>query len=99
MHVFSFVKLHRKYDSVYNENRRLKQYETELLASLNARDQKCKELEDKCNKIQEDVEGKTKEKIVSQQAKYREFKVELDKIIKTLNADADVSICNYCKVI
>lgn len=54
--------------------------------------QKCKELE---GKTQENVERKTKEGIASQQSKYREFKVELDKIIKMLDKNADVSNHNY----
>lgn len=41
------------------------------------------------------MEGKTKENIASQQNKYREFTVELDKIIKMLDKNADVSNYNY----
>ena len=55
-------------------------------------DQKYKELEEKCKRKQEDMEGKTQEGIVNQQ-KYKEFKFDLDKIIKTLDIDASVS--NY----
>ena len=38
------------------------------------------------------MEGKLWEGIANQQSKYREFKVELDKIIKALDLDAFVSI-------
>ena len=94
-----FLKLNRKYGNLVGENQRLKQNEHMLLTSLNTRDQKCKELEDKCKRIQKDVEEKTKEGIVNQQKEYRELKVELEKIIKTLDIDAHVSNYCYCQMI
>jgi len=63
-----------------------------MLASLKAWEQKCKELEKKCDEMQEDSEGKTKERIANQQSKYKELKMVLDKVIKTLNIDSDVSM-------
>jgi len=38
------------------------------------------------------MEGKMKERIASQQTKYKELKEELTAVIKTLNEDVDVSI-------
>ena len=54
-------------------------------------EQRCKELEEKYG-VQEDMEGKMKERIASQQTKYKELKEELTAVIKTLNEDVDVSI-------
>jgi len=55
-------------------------------------EQRCKELEERYS-VQEDVEGTLKERIASQQTKYKELEVELTAVIKTLNRHADVSIC------
>ena len=85
------IQLHGKHDSVLDENERLKQNEIKLLEGLNTMDQKYKELEEKCRRKLEDMEGKTQEGIVNQQ-KYKEFKFEIDKIIKTLDIDASVSL-------
>jgi len=54
-------------------------------------EQRCKELEERYS-VQEDVEGKTKEKSASKQTKYKELKEDLTEVIKTLNRDTDVSI-------
>ena len=86
-----FVKLNRKYGNVVDENQRLKQNEHMLLTSLDTRDQKCKELEGKCKRIQKELEEKKQKGIVKQQSKDKELKVELDEIIKTLDIDANVS--------
>lgn len=48
--------------------------------------------------MEEDAEQKTKEKIAAQQTKFRELKVGLDKVIKTLNKDAKVIIIQYKNV-
>ena len=94
---FSFVQLHRKCYSALDENRRLKQDESRLLTSINMHDQKCKELEVKCKKIKEDTEETIKERIANQRTKYKEFKVQLNEIIKALSkeSDADVSMYNH----
>ena len=69
-----------------------------MFTILLTKEQRCKELEEKCNKIQEDAESKTKERIVGQQSRFRELKVALDKVIKTLNKDAEVIIIQYKKL-
>ena len=84
------IQVNKKYESVLDENKKLKKDESNLLDSLKIWEQKYKELEEK--NILEDVEEKTKERIASQQSKCRELKVTLDKVIKTLNKDTDVSV-------
>ena len=66
-----------------------------MLTILQTQEQRCKELEEKSNKMQEDAERKTKERIAGQQGKFRELKEALDKVIKTLNKDAEVIIVLY----
>ena len=56
------------------------------------RKKKNEELEEICNKMQEDAEGKIKERMGSQQSEFREIKVALDKVVKTFDIDAGVSI-------
>ena len=62
---------------------------------IQTQEQRCKELDEKCNKIEKDVERETKERIVDQQSKFKKLKVTLDKVIKTLNQDAKVIIIQY----
>ena len=42
--------------------------------------------------MQEDVEGKTKERIASQQRKCKELKAALDIVLKTFDKNVEVSI-------
>ena len=62
---------------------------------IQTQEQRCKELDEKCNKMEEDAEQKTKERIADQQSKFKTLKVALDKVIRTLNKDAEVIIIQY----
>lgn len=66
-----------------------------MLTGLQTWKQRYNELEERCNKMQEDVEGKTKQRIASQQSKFREIKVALDEVITTFNKDAEVTIVQH----
>ena len=73
--------------SVIDENQKLKQAEHNLFASLQG-----KEFEEMQNNKQVDAEGKINEKFGSQLKKLRELNVALDKVVKTFDVDAEVSI-------
>jgi len=82
------------YESVFNENKKLKHDETNLCASLQTQTEKYKELQKLYNKVQEDTEGKSiKERLKNYQSEFREIQVELDKAVKAFNIDAEV--CMY----
>ena len=69
----------------------MKKDESDLLASLQTWEQKCKKLEERSNKIQEDVEEKIKQRIANQHSKNKNLKAALGKVIKTIDKDAEVS--------
>lgn len=73
--------------SVLDENNRLKQDESKLLSNLEMLKQKYDELEQRCNKMQEHAQGLTKERVAK---KFREFKLALNKVTKTLNEDVSI---------
>ena len=73
------------------ENKRLKQDEGVIFTSLRTREQKCKELEDKCNELEKDVEQKV-ERIANHQS---ELKVALENVIASLTVGTDVSSYVY----
>ena len=82
----------RKYDAVLDENTKLKEDQSDLLARLKAKKERVKELvkelEQKNVKIQEDREAKSKKMILTHQSKYIET---LDKAIQTHSMDPNVS--------
>ena len=96
--MMAFLQVRRQYESILNEYNKLKQDESKMFTILQTQEQRCKELEEKCNKMQGGAESKTKERIAGQQSRFRELKVALDKVIKTLNKDAEVIIIQYKKL-
>ena len=87
----NYLQCQKKYGNVLNDNIRLKKDQSDLLAGINIQEQKYKELEEKYNRAQRDVEIRMKEKEERSRYKYEQYKVELDKDIKLLNQDTDVS--------
>ena len=73
-----------------DENIRLKQDESTLLASLKTREQSFKELERNMAELKEDQERILKERTACQRSEYIEA---LDKVIKTFSKATDVSSC------
>ena len=63
-----------------------------MLTSLQTWEQRCKELEERSMKVQEDVEERIKERIANQHSKNKGLKAALDQVIKTINKDAEVSV-------
>ena len=80
-----YLQVHRQYSSVLDEDRKLKEAESVLLASINAREERVKELEDKIVKLQKDREEKSKELVSSLHTE------TLDKAIQTHSIDTHVS--------
>ena len=80
------------YERVFNENKKLKQDETNLFASLQTQAEKYKELQKLYNKVQEDAnKGESiKERLKNYQSEFRELKLELDKAVKAFNIDPEV---------
>ena len=70
----------------------MKQDESVIITSLGTWEQKCKDLEDKCNELGEDVEQKVKERIATHQS---ELKIALENVIASLTVGTDVSSCVY----
>ena len=68
-----------------------------MLTNLQSLEQKCKELEEKYNRKEEDIKAKVLEKVITQQTIY---KAELGAIIKIFNRDSEVSsnIATTCNV-
>ena len=87
------IQVRKQYDTILEENMKLKKDENDLLTSLQTWEQKCKELEEANNKLQEAAEEKIKERIANLHSKNRELRAALDKAIKTINKDAEVSMC------
>ena len=94
----AFLQVRRQYESILNEYNKLKQDESKMFTILQTKEQRCKELEENCNKMQEVAESKTKERIAGQQSRFRELKIALDKVIKTLNKNAEVIVIQYKKM-
>ena len=89
--LFYYLQCQRKCESVFNENIRLKQNQSALLEGIKTQEEKYKELEENYIKTQKDAEKRMKEKVETLRLEYEKHKVELDKYIKLLHQDADVS--------
>ena len=99
-----WLQVHRRYNAVLDENRKLKEDQSLLLTSLKTREERIKQLEEKDVKVLEDKDDKAleqqddkgpedsgkkpKEIIEAPQSKCIET---LDKAIQTHSIDANVS--------
>ena len=66
--------------------------------SLQTWGKKYKELEERSNKVQEDVEERIKERIANQHSKNKGLIAILSQVIKTIDKDAEVIniVCVMC---
>ena len=51
---YMWLQIHRRYNAVFDENKKLKEDQTVLLTSLNTREERVKELEKKVAEVQEE---------------------------------------------